>query len=46
MAMVEMVTALAAVAAADMAHSKYVNMVAKDMAQVVLADSQVHKGFA
>ena len=46
MAMVEMVPALEAVAAADMARGKYVNMAAKDMAQVVLADSQVQKGFA
>ena len=35
-----------AAVAVDMGHSKYVNMAAKDMAQVVLADSQVQKGFA
>lgn len=44
--MVEMVTALEAVAAADMARGKYVNMAAKDMAQVVMAEKQVRRGLS
>lgn len=35
-----------AVAAADMAHSKYVDLAAKDMARVVMAEMQVRRGSA
>lgn len=39
-------TVTTAVAAADMAHRKYVNLAAKDMAQVVMAEKQVRRGLA
>lgn len=39
-------TVTPAAVAVDMGHSKYVNMAAKDMAQVVMAEKQVRRGLA